>query len=72
MLGLGLLRRVLGGGAGEREAGRRDDAGVPWYMQSEADEVTPDRIEAAQRRLKETIPAPEAEEAEGEEAGGAP
>ena len=61
MLGLGLLRRLLGGPAEEPKAASRG-AGVPWYMRAEDDEVTPERIEAAHRRLKETIPPPEGEE----------
>ena len=57
---LGLLRRLFGGRADEPKAGTRDTR-TPWYMRSKEEEVTPERIEAARQRLKETIPPPEGE-----------
>ena len=59
---LGRLRRLLSRPAGEPTAASRRP-GVPWYMRREKEEVTPERIEAARRRLKEKIPPPEGEEA---------
>ncbi len=60
MLGLGLLRRLLSGSADEaRSAPGKTD--TPWYLRPDQ-EVTPERIEAAQRRLKEEIPPPEGDE----------
>ena len=60
---LGLLRRLLSGQAKESNAAS-GKSGKPWYMGQDGD-VTPERIEAARRRLKEKIPPPEGEEPRG-------
>lgn len=50
MLGLGLVRRLLGGGSGDEAQPDQEEPAEP-----EAAE----RIEAARRRLKQTIPPPQ-------------
>ena len=54
------LRRLLSRPAGKPKAASRH-SGAPWYMRRDKEEVTPERIEAARQRLKETIPPPEGE-----------
>jgi hypothetical protein len=56
---LGRLRRLLSRSADEPQQSERA-SGRPWYLQDD-EKVTPERIEAARQRLKETIPPPEDE-----------
>jgi len=56
VLGLGLLRRLL---SRAPEKPKPTEA-TPWYLRSDQ-AVTPERIEAARQRLKQTIPPPEPE-----------
>jgi len=58
---LGLLRRLLGSRA-EEAAPAPSQASVPWYLKEER-ETTTARLDEARRRLKETIPPPEGEDA---------